>query len=183
MNVYDFDKTIFPKDSSIEFYKFNLKRQPSLAKFWPKQSKAALDYKRGKITKTEMKTIFYQYFQDIKDIDQVVLEFWKTHEHLIQAWYLKQKKVDDVIISASPEFFLKPITDKLDVFLIASDVDKHTGENRRENCYGVEKVYRFKEHFDTQDIEEFYSDSYSDDPLAQFAKKAFMVDKDEIKPW
>ena len=47
MNVYDFDKTIYLDDSSVDFYKFNLKRNPKLIKFWPRQSKAALDYEDG----------------------------------------------------------------------------------------------------------------------------------------
>lgn len=183
MNVYDFDKTIYVNDSSMDFYKFNLKRNPKLIKYWPRQSKAALDYKRGKITKTEMKTIFYEYFQGIKDIDQAVLDFWEAHRDNLQDWYLRQKKEDDVIVSASPEFFLKPICDELGVFLIASDVDKYTGDNLKENCFGAEKVTRFKEHFNLNEIDEFYSDSYSDDPLAQYAKKAFMVEGDDIKIW
>lgn len=183
MNVYDFDETIYLHDSSIEFYKYNLKRNPKLIKYWPRQSKAALDYKRGKITKTEMKTIFYEYFQSIENIDQVVLDFWSEHEDKIRPWYLKQKREDDVIVSASPEFFLKPICDRLGVFLIASDVDKYTGKNYKENCYGVEKVRRFKEYFNLNEIESFYSDSYSDDPLAQYATQAFMVKRDDIKPW
>lgn len=32
-------------------------------------------------------------------------------------------------------------------------------------------------------INEFYSDSYSDEPMAKIAKKAFMVKKDKIYPW
>lgn len=183
MNVYDFDETIYLNDSSIDFYKFNLKRNPKLMKYWPRQSKAALDYKRGKISKTEMKSIFYEYFQDVEDIKQSVLDFWQENQHKIRPWYLNQKRDDDVIISASPEFLLAPVCEMLGVTLIASDVDPYTGENKQENCYGVEKVNRFKEQFNLEDIDEFYSDSYSDDPLAQYAKEAFMVKKDDIKPW
>ncbi len=183
MNVYDFDETIYLNDSSIEFYKYNLKKNPKLIKHWPKQLKAATDYKRGKITKTEMKTIFYEYFQDVKNIDKKVIDFWNENQHKIRPWYLKQKRDDDVIISASPEFLLKPVTDMLGVHLIASDVDRFTGKNRQENCYGPEKVNRFKKEFDLKEIEAFYSDSYSDDPLAQFAQKAYMVKKDDIQPW
>ncbi len=183
MNVYDFDKTIFLKDSSIAFYKFNLKRNPKLAKYWPKQAKAALDYKRKKITKTEMKTIFYEYFKDVEDMKGAIDAFWKENDHLIRPWYLEQKRDDDIIVSASPEFFLRPICDKLGVKLIGSVVNPKTGENLKENCYGQEKVRRFEEKFNLDDIEAFYSDSYSDDPLAQYAKIAFMVKGDEISTW
>lgn len=183
MNVYDFDKTIYLNDSSIDFYKFNLKRNPKLIKYWPRQSKAAMDYKRGKITKTEMKTIFYEYFKGIKDMDKAIAVFWSENKDKIRPWYLEQLQETDVIVSASPEFFLQPICDELGIHLIASVVDKDTGENLRENCYGYEKVVRFKEQFDINEIDDFYSDSYSDDPLAQHAKRAFMVKGDTVKPW
>lgn len=183
MNVYDFDKTIYDGDSSIHFYKYCLKRFPHIIKYWPSQLKAASHYKRGKITKTEMKTVFYTYFQGIPDIFQVVEDFWEVHEKNIKTWYLEQKRDNDLIISASPEFLLKPICDKLDIHLIASVVDPYTGENLKENCYGPEKVVRMKEQYNMEDMEEFYSDSYSDDPLAQYAKKSFMVKGNERLPW
>lgn len=183
MNVYDFDKTIYDGDSSIDFYKFNLKRTPRLSKLWFKQAGAALKYKLGKHDKTAMKTEFYKYFTLIDDIDQAIEEFWIAHKHKIQPWYLEQKRSDDVIVSASPEFLLQPICKELGVALIGSVVDPHTGRNLRLNCYGSEKVTRFNEHFSVDEIEEFYSDSYSDDPLAQFAKKSFFVVKDELRPW
>ena len=183
MNVYDFDKTIYKNDSSIDFYKFNLKRNPKLIKYWPRQIKAATAYKMGKISKTEMKSVFYEYFQDIDNIDEAVSLFWREHRHNIQDWYLEQKDPSDVIVSASPEFFLKPICDDLDVTLIGSVVDKNTGMNLRKNCYGTEKVVRFEELYSLDDIDEFYSDSYSDDPLAQYAEKAFLVRGNDIKPW
>ena len=32
-------------------------------------------------------------------------------------------------------------------------------------------------------IEDFYSDSYSDDPLARIAKRAILVKGDQLLPW
>lgn len=183
MNVYDFDETIYDGDSSIDFYKFNLRRDPKLVKYWWKQARAFSRYQLKKISKTEMKTIFYQYFQKIDDMDVRVKEFWELNEHKIKPWYLAQKDASDVIISASPYFLLEPICKKLEVSLIASIVDPKTGRNLRENCYGDEKVLRFKEHYDLKDIDSFYSDSYSDDPLAQYAQNSFLVKGDELLPW
>lgn len=183
MNVYDWDKTIYDGDSSIDFYKFNVKRNKRLAKLWPAQVKAAADYKRGKITKTEMKTQFYRYFSEIDDIDNAVLEFWAINKHKIKPWYMEQRRDDDLIISASPEFLLEPIIKELGVQLIASDVEKHTGVHRQENCYGVEKVRRMEKLYDMNAMEYFYSDSYSDDPLAQYAQQSFLVKGNELKNW
>ena len=183
MNVYDFDKTIYDGDSSVHFYLFNLRQQPSLCKYVPSQLWALIQYKMKKIDKTQMKTIIYRYFQSIQEMDKRVEDFWRIHQSKIQPWYTNQKAKSDVIISASPSFLLKPITDELGIGLIASEIDLPSGKNLRPNCYGEEKVVRFKEQYDINEIDTFYSDSRSDDPMARLAKKAVLVKKDRLKPW
>ncbi|CAM3715150.1 HAD-IB family phosphatase [Erysipelothrix urinaevulpis] len=183
MNVYDFDKTIYDGDSSIDFYKYTLKKHPSIIKKWPSQISAATNYKRKKMSKTDMKTIFYRYFEHIPNMNDHVESFWKAHRHNLKDWYFEQKRSDDLIISASPEFLLKPICSELGVDLIASVVDPFTGRNMRENCYGAEKVVRMKEHYNIDEMEQFYSDSYSDDPLAQYASESFLVKGNKLLPW
>ncbi|MEE0264705.1 MAG: haloacid dehalogenase-like hydrolase, partial [Acutalibacteraceae bacterium] len=89
------------------------------------------------------------------------------------------------IISASPEFLLELPCQMLGIkYLMASRVDPKTGKYTGENCHGEEKVRRLYEKYpkDTV-IEEFYSDSYSDTPLAKLAKKSFMVKGDDISDW
>ena len=69
--------------------------------------------------------------------------------------------------------------------LIASQVDPHTGRVLGPNCSGQEKVRRFREQYPDAQIEEFYSDSHNDDPLAHLAAKAYFVDLGEgtLVPW
>ena len=87
------------------------------------------------------------------------------------------------MISASPYFLLRPICDELGIkHLIASDVDVKTGLYTGENCHGDEKVRLFKEKYGGE-IDEFYSDSHNDDPLARLSKKAFMVKGSKLTPW
>ncbi len=182
INVYDFDQTIYRSDSSKDFYLYNLKKDFAIVRFIPQQLYAALLYKVGLLTKTEMKTRVYVYFRAITDMDKRVQAFWRDHEHKVEAFYLKQKREDDVIISASPEFMLKPICDQLGVHLIASIVDPKTGHSQ-ENCYGKEKVLRFKALYRDTQIHEFYSDSLSDSPLANLASKAYLVTQSKLKAW
>lgn len=52
-----------------------------------------------------------------------------------------------------------------------------------ENCYGKEKVFRFKEHYPTENIESFFSDSYSDRPLKELADKAYLVKRGRLDIW
>ena len=59
----------------------------------------------------------------------------------IKSSFLKKTVESKVVISASPEFLLKPICEKINInYLIASRVDIKTGVLLGKNCYGKEKV-------------------------------------------
>ncbi len=183
MKIYDFDNTIYKGDSTADFYLFSLRHHPSIIKNLPSLLVAVIKFyifKKG--TKTEMKEVMYRFLKSIEpEID--IKKFWDTHEKNIKSWYLKQKKDDDIIISASPEFLLRPICDRLNIKnLTASKVDVHTGKYSGVNCHGEEKVRLFNELYGGE-IDEFYSDSYSDAPLAKISKKAFMVKGSKIEDW
>lgn len=181
MNVYDFDGTIYNGDSTVDFYWYCLLKKPSIIRYIPKQIKGMLLYKLKRIDKTQMKEYFYAFFKGIKNMDKMVNDFWEKNHVKIKKWYLKQKKEDDVIISASPYFLLFPICQKIEIHtLIASKVNKESGKYEGVNCKGQEKVKRFYEKFKDGKIDEFYSDSDTDEPLAKIAQKAFMVKKDII---
>lgn len=66
---------------------------------------------------------------------------------------------------------------------MASVVDKNTGTYSGINCHGEEKVRRYREVFKSKPIDEFYSDSYSDTPLAKIADKAFIVKGNKLSEW
>lgn len=184
MNVYDFDNTIYDGDSTFDFYIFSLKRHKKILLTFPSLLKSALKFylfKKG--TKTEFKQIMYRFLRYV-NYPEDLEDFWKAHKKNIKKWYLNQQKDDDIIISASPVFLLKPICDELGIKnLFASIVDKNTGKYTGENCHGKEKVRVFKTAFKNTQIDEFYSDSKSDTPLAEISNKAFLVYGNEIKPW
>ena len=184
MNVYDFDKTIYDGDSTADFYLFSLKRHKKILCLAPSLFGAFLKFylfKKG--TKTDFKQVMYR-FLGCCDIDRDIADFWEINRSKIKKYYLRQQKEDDVIISASPEFLLEPICDSLGIrFLMASRVDKHTGVYSGINCHGKEKVRRFREKFPQGKIGEFYSDSYSDTPLAEIAGKAFIVKGEQLSEW
>lgn len=183
MNVYDFDNTIYKGDSTRDFYFYTLKKNPLILKYLPKQAYYFIRFAVGNITKTEFKEKFYVFFKSIKNIDSFVESFWKVHKKNIKRWYFDIQRQDDYIISASPFFLLKPICDELCIKnLYASNVDKLTGKYDGINCWGEEKVRRLREVTDEQ-VEDFYSDSYSDDPLAQIANSAYLVKGDRIVKW
>jgi len=183
MNVYDFDKTIYNGYSTAHFYFFCLKRHISLLKFLPKQGFHFLRYAFKKITKTQFKEKFYVFLTGLKDVDKEVILFWESHEENMLTWWADWRKDDDVLISASPEFLLEPIAKKLNFYLIASRVDKKTGKTTGENCWGEEKVNRFYEKFSDKNINFFFSDSFSDAPLAKLAETAYLIKNDKAVFW
>lgn len=182
-NVYDFDKTILQKDSSVEFYKFCLKKKPSILKYIFYQLFFFVLYVFSIIDKTTFKSHIFIFLKSFDDIDSLLKEFWEKNKQYVNDWYKEKHQDTDIIISASPYFLLKPMCDELGIKnLIASDVDSKTGKFLRANCYGKEKVNRLKE-FGEVEIGDFYSDSKSDQPLADLATKAYLVKKSGIYKW
>lgn len=184
MNVYDFDKTVYDGDSTLDFYFFCIKKRPVVLKAVFKQFNGFLLFLLKKRNKTQFKESFFSFLSYINNIDDILNLFWEEKQSKIKNFYIKQKKEDDVIISASPYFLLKPICKKLNINnLIASNVDKQTGEYKGKNCKGEEKVIRFYDKFKNNEIEEFYSDSLSDTPMMKISKRAFLVKGDNIIKW
>ena len=148
MNTYDFDETIYNPDSSYSFFMYCLKKHFSaVARTLPKTAVKGILYASKKIETKELKEQLFSFLKYIPDIDKTVKEFWEEHKSGIGTWYLQQKKDDDIIISASPEFLLKPIADELGVSLIATPMDKRSGKINGANCHDVEKVRRFFETY------------------------------------
>ncbi len=185
MNCYDFDNTIYKGDSSTDFYKYCLAHYPRILRRFPGQLTAFLKfYVFHTISKTEMKEVFYRYFLDIPDMQKAVADFWEKNLRKVKPFYKELQKEDDVIISASPEFFLAPAMTSLNIsHFMASPVDETTGKHFGLNCHGEEKVRRFYERFPEGEVDAFYSDSYSDTPMAKLAKRAYFVTGDNISDW
>lgn len=184
MNVYDFDKTIYKKDSTLAFYFFCLRKNPCLLRFLFVQAWYYLLYRLHIVEKKRFKEIFFSFLKGLRDVDETVSCFWDKNIRHINAWYTAQKKSDDVIVSASPAFLLRPICARLHIpHLICTEVDKKSGILHSENCYGEEKLRRFREEFGDTEIACFYSDSRSDLPMASIAKEAFLIKKGRMIPW
>lgn len=185
MNVYDFDGTIYNGDSTMDFYRYCLRRNPKLIYFVFPQIIGGMKYLLGIYDKTMFKEKFYSFLNGISCIETYVNDFWKKNQYNMKEWYLQQKREDDVIISASPDFLLEFIGKKLGIgLLICSNVDKKSGKYRGVNCFGEEKVRRFQEIFGNEVvIDAFYSDSLSDVPLTQIAKESYLVVGENIIKW
>lgn len=186
MNVYDFDQTVFYPDSSYCFTRWCLNRHPQLYLLWlPEMALIGLLYLFHLVSKERFKEAIFSYLPHLKDVEKELKLFWKNNEKRMSRWYLRQKREDDIIISASPDFLLRPLTDKLGVELIASGMDMHSGKSIGPVCGGREKVHRFYEDHPDGEVKNFYSDSYKDTPMAELAENAYMVKNKgrTVVPW
>ena len=179
--LYDFDGTIYDGDSSVDFFKYCLKKNPKIKKMLPKIGLKFIKYKLKLITVTELKEYIFSFVNYIDYIDKEVKNFLKEHKTKLKNFYMIKDHKNDIIISASPEFLLNPICKELKVKgLIASDVDKKTGHFNKPNNYKEEKVKRFRELYKDAIIEEMYSDSLNDKPLLDLANKSYFIKKNTI---
>lgn len=182
MDVYDFDGTLRKGDSTRDFLLWCARRYPRVALTLPRSGVAAIAcYKFHFIEKTQFKGVLYRFLRHIPDIDREVERFWHAHSASIAGPC--NPKPGDLVISAGPEFLLRGVCEQRGLALIASRVDPHTGRTLGPNCSNAEKVVRFREAYPETEINDFYSDSHNDDPLARLAKRAFFVKDGTLHPW
>ncbi|MCR5402934.1 MAG: haloacid dehalogenase-like hydrolase [Butyrivibrio sp.] len=175
MNVYDFDGTICYPNSTVGFAFWCMNRHPSMwVTFFPKIAISAIMCEMGLMSKHRMIRRFFSFLGEIDDFDEQIEKYWDAHETDISAWYLRQSRPDDLIISASPTCVIAPIAKRLGVKFVATEYDRETGVFVDNLMYAKGKSrYIFDNDFPL--IENFYSDSLSDTPLALCAEKAYLV--------
>lgn len=185
MNVYDFDNTILKGDSSALFLMHCLRKYPKIRQKAPYLLSCCVRFGLRVMEKQDFKErIFSVFMQSLSDPEAEITEFWNETERRVKAFYKEQHRPDDVVISASPEFLIKPICERLGIrYVIASPVDPKTGVFHGKNCHGAEKTVRFRQVFPEAKVEAFYSDSYSDTPMALLAEKAVLVKGEKLLPW
>lgn len=184
MNVYDWDNTIYRGDSTADFVLWLYVHRPMTLLSIFRTAGCGILYGLHIINKQTFKQNLYHMFVFVNDMDQTADVFVESHMDHIKLWYIEQKKKNDMVISASPEFTICRFCKKLGITnVIASRVDSKTGMYIGLNCHGEEKVRRFKEKAAQETIDEFYSDSLSDTPLAQMARNAYLVKGEQRLSW
>lgn len=185
MNVFDFDNTIYDGESAIDFFKFYLKRDPSLIKYAPSLMLAIIKYKAGKISIEEALNKYgskvTDYYVKNGGIGSDAEIFWDEHQKNIKPLYNELRSDDDLVISCSPEFSLSVICRRLGIkAYIGTALDEQTGVITR-LCFRENKVKAFREIYGDTEIENFYTDSMNDKPLMDISKNVYLVSGTKIK--
>lgn len=175
MNVYDFDGTIFYTDCTIKFAFWCMRRHPKLwFNYFPMVIYNLARYKMDMIPNYLMQRKLFSYLTMVDDFDVQIERFWDKYEKKISPWYLAQKRSDDLIISASPECIIEPIAKRLGVKYMASKYDREYGVFLNNLMYAKEKAKYITDNGFPM-IENFYSDSLADTPIALCADEAHLV--------
>ena len=185
MNIYDFDNTIFDGDSSFKFIMYSLKRHPFLLFISIlKMIKELVKKLFGKSNFGNIKSELFSFVKHINNFDEYVNKFILKYSKNIKRFYLNQQKDNDVIISASFDFIIVPFCKSLGIKnIIATRYDVKKGKIIGKNCKGKEKIVRLKEMYKNPLVDKAYSDSFSDIPMFEIAKKGYLVKKDRIIPY
>jgi HAD superfamily hydrolase (TIGR01490 family) len=185
---FDFDGTITTKDTLLEFIKY----YKGAARFYLGfllNSPWLVAYKLKIISNQAGKERILTWFfgntpQDkfqsrcdsfAAEIIPTLLRSKATQEIAL----LQQKGFTVVIVSASPEDWLRPWTEKIGVALLASRLEtknnKLTGKLVGRNCYGQEKVSRIKENYELSGYSDIqaYGDTSGDKPMLGLATVSF----------
>lgn len=185
MIIYDFDETIYDGDSSVDFYKYCFNRKPFSALKSLLVTIFYLPHYFFKIISFgELKEKLFKFVIKFNDLEAMVEDFWDENENKIKKWYLDQHHENDVVISASFDFIIKPICHRLNIkHVIGTKYNLKNGKIIDSNCSGKEKILRFEEKFPNKKMKQAYSDSKKDLPILEHAKEGFVVIKDKIIPY
>ena len=87
MNVYDFDKTVYDGDSTIDFWIYCLKKHPLTIRRIPRTLWAFVLFRSGLSDREKFKECFYRFLKDIPDCESEVKAFWNKNIKKIKPWY------------------------------------------------------------------------------------------------
>jgi len=183
-DLYDFDKTVFPWDSGMRFWLFCLKMKPSLLRYLPAQAAGALRFVLGIGDSARAKSGSLTFIRGIDAHKEATL-FWEANGRHIYPFFLPaNRQRPAVVCSASPDFLLKPVCDKLGVAkLVCTRVNTGSGQITGKNCKGAEKVCRLADEAPQYHFIHVYTDSVKNDaPMLALGEKAFLVKNGRITP-
>lgn len=184
MQAFDFDNTIYKGESAFDFALFVIRKKISLVCYLPHILKLLWKYKKCKMTVEEFQETFNSYasvFLKNKDlVEELVIKFWEKNEYKLYFHIIDKIKPEDFIITASPDFLIEPIKSKINTKnFLCSEVDLNTGKITYLN-FGKNKVKKFVNKMGKKKITNFYTDSYNDKPMMDYAKHVFLITKGKI---
>jgi HAD superfamily hydrolase (TIGR01490 family) len=185
---FDFDGTITTRDSLLAFIFFRhgrLKTIMGLLIISPFYVLYALKLIQVQKAKEKVLSRFFRN-EPLEQFDSFCEQFTRTvlpslirPKAVKELQIMMEKHVEIVIVSASPENWLKSWCKQFDAALISTKLEvkngKLTGKIDGKNCRGEEKVRRIRTQYDLGNYDEVYAygDTKGDKPMLALATFAF----------
>ena len=185
---FDFDGTITTHDTLLEFIKFykgSIRFYLGFLLNAPWLVAMKLKLMSNQLVKEKVLEYFFKNETEENFRNQCALFQKKILPRLLrngairEIEKLKAQEIIVVVVSASPENWIRPWTEFMKLELIASRLEVKngmiTGKIVGKNCHGAEKVRRIKEEYNLTDYAEVYAygDSSGDKDMLTLAKNAF----------
>lgn len=193
--IFDVDFTLTRRETLLEFYYFLIKKKPSLIKNLPKSVKGGFLYLIKVYDAGRAKEDFISFIKGIteEEMKDIAKEFYENRlknilyeDALSTIKNFKKEGYKIYLISASAEFYLNELynikeVDKIIGTRFEVRDGKYTGKIYGENCKGVEKVIRLKQHLKEESIDAdfknsyMFSDSLADLPLFRTVGNPYLI--------
>lgn len=181
MNVYDFDGTIYRGNSFIDFFCFLYHENKEIRKHALAQ---LLNLTRLCLNLYDVNKhpSLSNFILEVQDLDKNLINFWDKNYKKLMQWYKEIHKEEDVVITSSLEYLVKPACNILNIKnLIGTKIDLNTGQIIGKVCIGAEKLNRYKEKYGQDTIiDNFYTNSLRDKPLMNISKDTFILRRGKI---
>jgi len=193
--IFDVDFTLTSKETSLELYKYMVRKNPILIKHLPKHLITLLLYGTKIYDEKKTKQAFLRFLDGMKEQELQTLMKGFYRDKLSNIIYedsikmikkLKREGCKIYLISASPEFYLNELYNIKEVdkvigtkFRVENGIFKPVMEGA--NCKGEEKVKRLMEELKKDNIEVdfkrsyMFSDSLADLPLLRLVGKGYLI--------
>lgn len=195
--LIDFDRTLISIDSTKFLILELIKLSPGriiYASYFMLKLLLANDQKEVQINKNKLIGCLISGFKP-KDLDIALRKFSHKINKFIRPNLLKRihdhydNNVMVLVVTASPDFAVKACLHNLPVYVVGTNYQLHSGKfasmNAFQSCYGIEKVLKVKDwqkkNKKNLNFIESWSDSFSDYPIASFAKKRFWIGGRKLK--
>ena len=193
--IFDIDYTITRKETLMEFFKYLVSKDIKNIKFLPRALYSGLMYGIKVYDEKRVKECFLKFIENIDEAELAKLTKSFYDERISKILYkdavdmikkLKKEGYMVVLISASPEFYVKEFYAIKEVDLIIGT--KFTFEGGKfirkmdgNNCKGEEKVRRLNKVLKEKNIKVdfknsyMFSDSLSDKPLLDLVGNPYLI--------
>ena len=206
--IFDIDYTITRKETLMEFFKYLVSKDIKNIKFLPRALYSGLMYGIKVYDEKRVKECFLKFIENIDEKELAILTKSFYDERLSTILYedavnmikkLKNEGYMVILISASPEFYIKEFYAIKEVDLIIGtkfifENGKFVRKMSGNNCKGEEKVKRLEKVLKEKNIKVdfknsyMFSDSLSDKPLLDLVGNPYLINykkhnKFEILKW